>query len=713
MYRILSRSPASLQGTALFPNGRIAVLATRGNATSSDEGKPFEKILIANRGEIACRIMKTCKKMGIKTVAVHSTADTYAKFVALADEAVCIGPPPSSQSYLNVDAIVNACKITGAQAVHPGYGFLSEKFRFVDALNKNGIVFIGPSYDSIHAMGDKIESKKLAASSGVNTIPGFKGVVEDAKHAVHIANEIGYPVMVKASGGGGGKGMRIAWKDADVIEAYKLCKAEAMSSFGDDRMLVEKFIDNPRHIELQVLGDKHGNVIYLNERECSIQRRNQKVIEEAPSPHLDPETRAAMGRQAVMLAKAVKYDSAGTVEFLTDQGKNFYFLEMNTRLQVEHPITELTTGVDIVEQMIRVAAGRKLEIKQEDVGIKGWAFESRVYAEDPLKFLPSIGRLNTYMEPPANDPQIRCDSGILEGSEISIYYDPLIAKLCTHGKTRHEALEKMKFALDSYVIKGVTHNIPLLREVISNPRFAAGKLSTKFLPEEYPEGFSGKKLEGQTLKEFLATVGMVQMKILHEKQAWDKANVLGQLSLGKEELYVTAVGNTYKIDVETTADGFTISHNGETIKLQSNWPIYSHLIDLSIDGKPLLFQYLDPLAEGFIIQMYGTKFNVTVRNKQQQELFKFMKEKPKIDHTRFVLSPMPGNVVSVAVKPGDEVAEGQELAVVEAMKMQNLLHAERTGIIKAVLVEAGQSVEGQQILIEFEQDPEEEKVQKK
>jgi len=693
---------------------QIQLLVVRGNATAApntNEKPPFDKILVANRGEIACRVMKTCKKMGIKTVAVHSSADTYSKHVAMADEAVNIGPPPSSQSYLNIDNIVNACKKTGAQAVHPGYGFLSEKFRFVDALNKNGIVFIGPSYDSIHAMGDKIESKKLAASSGVSTIPGYKGVVENVEHAIKIAHEIGYPVMVKASGGGGGKGMRIAWKDSDVIEAYKVSKAEAMSSFGDDRLLVEKFIDNPRHIEIQILGDQFGNVVYLNERECSIQRRNQKVIEEAPSFHLDPPTRAAMGKQAVMLAKAVKYYSAGTCEFLVDQQRNFFFLEMNTRLQVEHPITELTTGVDIVEQMIKVAAGRPLDIKQEDIKIKGWAFESRVYAEDPVKYLPSIGRLNTYIEPPADDPNIRCDSGILEGSEISIYYDPLISKLCTHGNNRHEALEKMKYALDTYVIKGVTHNIPLLREVFSNPRFAAGRLSTKFLPEEYPEGFRGKKLEGEVLEQFLATAGMVHVNIQRNKASWVDANVIGTNFSNKQDIVISVIGKSYPITLESNASGnqVNVTYNGKKIALKTEWPLYSHLIHLNIDGKQQLFQYLDPLPEGFVLQLYGSKFDVTVRTPEQQNAAKYMKEKPKLDHAKFTLSPMPGNVVSVAVQAGDVVAEGQELAIIEAMKMQNVLHAEKVGKVKAVHVKPGQSVEGQQILIEFEDEAKEEK----
>ncbi|XP_039358553.1 propionyl-CoA carboxylase alpha chain, mitochondrial isoform X7 [Mauremys reevesii] len=474
--------------------------------------KTFEKLLIANRGEIACRVIKTCKKMGIKTVAIHSDVDSSAVHVKMADEAVCVGPAPTSKSYLNMDAIMEAIKKTRAQAVHPGYGFLSENKEFARRLASEGVTFIGPDTHAIQAMGDKIESKLLAKNAKVNTIPGFDGVVKDADEAVRIAREIGYPVMIKASAGGGGKGMRIAWDDEETREGFRFSSQEAASSFGDDRLLIEKFIDNPRHIEIQVLADKHDNALWLNERECSIQRRNQKVVEEAPSTFLDPETRRAMGEQAVALAKAVKYSSAGTVEFLVDTKKNFYFLEMNTRLQVEHPITECITGLDLVQEMIRVAKGYPLRHKQADIPINGWAVECRVYAEDPYKSfgLPSIGRLSQYQEP-LHVSNVRVDSGIQEGSDISIYYDPMISKLITYGSDRAEALQRMEEALDNYVIRGVTHNIALLREVIIHPRFVQGDVSTKFLPDVYPDGFKGHKLTDLEKRELLAIATSLYM----------------------------------------------------------------------------------------------------------------------------------------------------------------------------------------------------------
>ncbi|KAJ1116366.1 hypothetical protein NDU88_004581 [Pleurodeles waltl] len=486
---------------------RWCIISSRTLYSAHDPSeKTFEKILIANRGEIACRVMRTCKKMGIKTVAVHSDVDSAAVHVKMADEAVCVGPAPTSKSYLNMDAIMDAIRKTGAQAVHPGYGFLSENKEFAKRLTAEGVTFIGPDTHAIQAMGDKIESKLLAKNAKVNTIPGFDGVVKDADEAVRIAGEIGYPVMIKASAGGGGKGMRIAWDDEETREGFRFSSQEAASSFGDDRLLIEKFIDNPRHIEIQVLADKHGNALWLNERECSIQRRNQKVVEEAPSTFLDPGTRKAMGEQAVALAKVVKYSSAGTVEFLVDSKKNFYFLEMNTRLQVEHPITECITGLDLVQEMIRVAKGYPLNYRQEDIPINGWALECRVYAEDPYKSfgLPSIGRLSQYREP-LHVEGVRVDSGIQEGSDISIYYDPMISKLVTYGSNRAEALQRMEEALDSYVIRGVTHNVPLLREVITNPLFIEGNITTKFLPDVYPDGFKGHSLTEREKKELLAT----------------------------------------------------------------------------------------------------------------------------------------------------------------------------------------------------------------
>ena len=605
-----------------------------GAGSSAD--KPFDKILIANRGEIACRVMRTAKRLGIQTVAVHSDADANALHVRMADEAVRVGPPPTSQSYLNVDAIVNAVKMTGAQAVHPGYGFLSENFHFVEALDKAGVTFIGPNAAAMAALGDKIESKIIAKTSGVHTIPGFDGVVRDADHAIEIANQIGYPVMLKASAGGGGKGMRIAWNDAEVHENFKLASQESKSSFGDDRLLVEKFVDNPRHIEIQVLGDKHGNVLYLPERECSIQRRNQKVIEEAPSVHLDEATRKAMGEQAAALARHVHYDSAGTVEFLVDPNRNFYFLEMNTRLQVEHPITEYITGIDLVEQMFRVAANQPLQIKQQDIKIHGWAVESRVYAEDPKRYLPSIGTLQKYHEPmdmiPA--PHVRCDSGIVEGSEISMYYDPMICKLCTWGNDRPEALKYMQRALDSYVIQGVTHNIPLLRAVISHPRFQSGKISTKFLAEEYPGGFPGYQLDDAAKKELLAVAAGIYAKRAIRDRTWVNSNgeqMVNPLPAEDLDLWITAKSTDGEamepvrvlvapessfdlLDFETAYTVTIQEKNPVQSQLYMNWPLESTIIEAVVkhdatndDKDATVIQYVHPHPLGFQLQYHGTK----------------------------------------------------------------------------------------------------------
>ncbi|KAI9207721.1 carbamoyl-phosphate synthase L chain, ATP binding domain-containing protein [Polychytrium aggregatum] len=681
----------------------------RSVASTTDYGKTFDKILIANRGEIACRVIRTAKKMGIKTVAIYSDADVNSLHVKLADEAVHVGPPPTGQSYLSIPNIISAIKQTGAQAVHPGYGFLSENGHFVHALDEAGVTFIGPNEKSMFAMGDKIQSKIIAKEAGVSTIPGFNGEVRDADHAVEIANQIGYPVMVKASAGGGGKGMRIAWNDKECREAYRLSQSEARSSFGDDRLLVEKFIEDPRHIEIQLIGDKHGNVYYLPERECSIQRRNQKVIEEAPSVHLDAATRKAMGEQAVALAKRVGYYSAGTCEFLVDPKRNFYFLEMNTRLQVEHPITEYITGLDLVEQMIRVAAGQQLPFKQDDVHIKGWAFESRVYAEDPEKYLPSIGRLNKYIEPKGTGSEVRCDSGIVEGSEISIYYDPLICKLCTYGENRNQAIHTMEKALDNYVIKGVTHNIPLLRDVISHPRFKSGKISTKFLAEEYPTGFKGHALTAESEAELLSVAALVHAKRSIRESTW-KAGGGSFIESGVSaapsswELYIgTSKDTLKKVQIRQKKDGtFEASIDGkEPVTVNADWTLDSALINTSIGGRDFTMQFLEPISLGYKLQHYGTKFDVLVLSKQQYELSKHMKERPKLDLTSVVLAPMPGAVVSVAVKEGEDVAEGSELAIVEAMKMQNVLRAPRAGKIKKIHVASGQSVAADEIMIEF------------
>uniref|UniRef100_A0A8C1G1G1 Propionyl-CoA carboxylase alpha chain, mitochondrial n=1 Tax=Cyprinus carpio TaxID=7962 RepID=A0A8C1G1G1_CYPCA len=639
----------------------------------------FDKILIANRGEIACRVIKTCKKMGIKTVAVHSDVDSSAVHVKMADEAVCVGPAPTSKSYLNMDAIMNAVKQTGAQAVHPGYGFLSENKEFAKRLAAEGVTFIGPDTHAIQAMGDKIESKLIAKAAKVNTIPGFDGVVKDAEEAVKIAGEIGYPVMIKASAGGGGKGMRISWNDEETREGFRFSSQEAASSFGDDRLLIEKFIDNPRHIEIQVLADKHGNALWLNERECSIQRRNQKVVEEAPSTFLDPDTRRAMGEQAVSLAKAVKYSSAGTVEFLVDSQKNFYFLEMNTRLQVEHPITECITGLDLVHQMIRIAKGYKLQQKQSDIPINGWAIESRVYAEDPYKSfgLPSIGRLSQYQEP-LNLPNVRVDSGIQEGSDISIYYDPMISKLVTYGKTREEALKKMEEALDNYVIRGVTHNIPLLREIIVHPRFVSGDISTKFLPEVYPDGFKGHMLTAGERRELLATAAALYVAAQLRSQKF-----LGDLSR-QWELCVELDKGVHMLGVSRAGNNYTVEIDGEKVEVSGEWNLASALLPITINGKHRNLQCLLRTAAGEItLQYLGTSFKLRVLSKLAAYLSKHMPEKIPEDTSSILRSPMPGSVVAVSVKPGDNVAEGQEICVIEAMKMQNSMTAAKTAKVNS------------------------------
>uniref|UniRef100_A0A8C0FWX5 Propionyl-CoA carboxylase alpha chain, mitochondrial n=1 Tax=Bubo bubo TaxID=30461 RepID=A0A8C0FWX5_BUBBB len=597
--------------------------------------------------------------------------------VKMADEAVCVGPAPTSKSYLNMDAIMEVIKKTRAQAVHPGYGFLSENKEFARRLASEGVTFIGPDTHAIQAMGDKIESKLLAKNAKVNTIPGFDGVVKDADEAVRIAREIGYPVMIKASAGGGGKGMRIAWDDEETREGFRFSSQEAASSFGDDRLLIEKFIDNPRHIEIQVLADKHGNALWLNERECSIQRRNQKVVEEAPSTFLDPETRRAMGEQAVALAKAVKYSSAGTVEFLVDSSKNFYFLEMNTRLQVEHPVTECITGLDLVQEMIRVAKGYPLRHKQADIPINGWAVECRVYAEDPYKSfgLPSIGKLSQYQEP-LHVPSVRVDSGIQQGSDISIYYDPMISKLITYGSNRAEALKRMEEALDNYVIRGVAHNISLLREVIVHPRFVQGDISTKFLPEVYPDGFKGHKLTDLERRELLATAAS-----LYVAEQLRSQRFLGTPCLVSQQVEV----------------------DGMKLNVTSEWNLASPLLSVTVDGTQRTIQRLSRNASGDTnIQFLGTVYKLQILTKVAAELSKYMPEKAAEDTSSILRSPMPGAVVAVSVKPGDTVSEGQEICVIEAMKMQNSMIAAKTGKVKAVHCKAGDTVGEGDLLVELE-----------
>ncbi|HMN36515.1 MAG TPA: acetyl/propionyl/methylcrotonyl-CoA carboxylase subunit alpha [Hyphomicrobium sp.] len=670
----------------------------------------FKKILIANRGEIACRVIKTARKMGIKTVAVYSDADRDALHVEMADEAVHLGPAPAAQSYLLMDKIVAACKLTGAEAVHPGYGFLSEREAFPIELEKNGIVFIGPNAKAIAAMGDKIESKKAAAAAKVSTVPGYMGEIEDAKQAVKIAGEIGYPVMIKASAGGGGKGMRIAHNAKEAEEGFQLARSEAKSSFGDDRCFVEKFIENPRHIEIQVLGDKHGNVVYLGERECSIQRRNQKVLEEAPSPLLDEKTRKAMGEQAVALAKAVGYDSAGTVEFVAGQDRSFYFLEMNTRLQVEHPVTELVTGIDLVEQMIRVAGGEKLPFKQADIKLKGWAVESRVYAEDPYRnFLPSIGRLVKY-RPPAEMSEggitVRNDTGVFEGGEISMYYDPMIAKLVTHAPTRKAAIDAQADALDAFYIDGIQHNIPFLSAVMQHPRWRSGKLSTGFIKEEFPEGFKPIEPQGEDLN-VLSAVATVIDHLGNERRRAITHQMTGKSVTFAKHRVVRVGDTTVTLDVSGDVPGpYSVTFMdaegkpAATMEVASDWwpgqPVWSG----TVGGKRASL-LVRPIANGVSLAYRGIQAPVYVYTEREAQLAALMPVKVGADMSKFLLCPMPGLVKSINVAEGDDVKAGDTLAIVEAMKMENVLRAERDGKVKTVAAKPGDSLAVDAVIIEF------------
>ncbi|MCF4167105.1 acetyl/propionyl/methylcrotonyl-CoA carboxylase subunit alpha [Zavarzinia compransoris] len=665
----------------------------------------FKKILIANRGEIACRVIKTARKMGIKTVAVYSDADADALHVEMADEAVHVGAPPAAESYLIIDRIVKACLDTGAEAVHPGYGFLSEKADFCAELDKHGIKFIGPNVHAIGAMGDKIESKKLAAAAGVNTVPGYLGVIKDTDEAVKIAKDIGFPVMIKASAGGGGKGMRIAWNEEETREGFQSATNEARSSFADDRVFIEKFVTSPRHIEIQVLGDKHGNVIYVNERECSIQRRNQKVIEEAPSPFLDEATRKAMGEQSVALAKEVNYDSAGTVEFIVDGDRNFYFLEMNTRLQVEHPVTELITGIDLVEQMIRVAYGETLSIKQEDVGINGWAIESRVYAEDPTRgFLPSIGRL-THYEPPAEGPDgngavVRNDTGVFAGAEISMFYDPMIAKLCTHAPTRGQAIDAQRAALDAFYIRGISHNISFVSAVLGHERFRSGRLTTGFIAEEFPDGFSGGTLDALALDNLTAAA-----VALHRRTQEREIEISGQLQNHGRHLqtqYVVQVGDEKRsVKVETVDGGYDVGLGHHLLAVRTDWLPGMKILRGTVNGKPIIVQ-VEKKGEGFRLFHSGAEVIATVRTPRGAELAALMPVKLPPDTSKLLLCPMPGLIVSINVEEGEEVKAGQTLAVVEAMKMENVLKAERDGKVAKVNGKKGDSFSVDQVILEFE-----------
>ena len=665
----------------------------------------FKKILIANRGEIACRVIKTARRMGIATVAVHSDADAEALHVRMADEAVRIGPAPVGQSYIVIDRILEAIAATGAEAVHPGYGFLSERADFAEALAGAGVAFIGPPAAAIRAMGDKITSKKLAAEAGVSTVPGHMGLIDDAGHAVRIAREIGYPVMIKASAGGGGKGMRIAWTDEEAREGFERSKSEAASSFGDDRIFIEKFVTQPRHIEIQVLGDRHGNVVYLGERECSIQRRNQKVIEEAPSPFLDEGTRRAMGEQAVALAKAVDYASAGTVEFIVDGSRNFYFLEMNTRLQVEHPVTELVTGIDLVEQMIRVAAGEKLAIAQDDVRLDGWAIESRLYAEDPYRnFLPSIGRLTRYRPPEERRSAtvaVRNDTGVFEGGEISMFYDPMIAKLCTWAPDRAGAIEAMRGALDAFEVEGIGHNLPFLSAVMDHPRFGEGALTTAFIAEEWPDGFQGVTLPEMTLRRVAAAAAA-----MHRVAEIRRARISGRMDNHERKVgadWVVALqGASFPVTIDADRTGATVRFaDGARMRVASDWTPGQTLARLDVDGEILLLK-VARIPAGYRIRVRGADLRVAVMSPRTAELAALMPAKAPPDTSKLLLCPMPGLVVRIDVGVGDEVFDGQALCMIEAMKMENVLRAERKARVSRIRATEGDSLAVDDVIMEFE-----------
>ena len=660
----------------------------------------FKKILIANRGEIACRVIKTAKKMGIRTVAVYSDADAQALHVRMADEAMRIGTAASAESYLRIDRVLAAVEGSGAEAVHPGYGFLSENAAFAAALGKAKVTFIGPGKKALTSMGDKITSKRIADKAGVNTIPGYTDVIDGPDHAVSIAKEIGYPVMLKASAGGGGKGMRVVWNDDECRDGFERASNEAKSSFGDDRVFAEKFIEQPRHIEIQVMADSFGNIIYLGERECSIQRRHQKVIEEAPSPFLDADMRQAMGEQAVALAKAVKYESAGTVEFIVDADRNFYFLEMNTRLQVEHPVTEFVTGQDLVELMIRVADGEKLPLQQADVELNGWAIEARVYAEDPFRnFMPSIGRLVRYRAP-VESTNVRVDTGIEEGSEVSIFYDPMIAKLVTHGANREQAIKHMNDALDGYFIRGVRHNISFLNALIAHPRFREGNLTTNFIAEVYPDGFHAADVPHTD-----SMVPVAIAAVVHVKRAYRAADISGQTrrfayAVG-ERWVVVANGQHYSVTVVLVADTYEVRHGDAVYQVKSDWRIGDPVVHAQINGTPVLVQ-VDNTKAGYTLYHRGSEINAFVLTPRVAALSEHMIEKPPPDLSKFLLSPMPGLLVKLVANVGDEIKAGEEVAVVEAMKMENSLRASNDAIVAKVLVNEGDSLEVDQPILEFE-----------
>jgi propionyl-CoA carboxylase alpha chain len=679
----------------------------------------FSKILIANRGEIACRVIRTARRMGIATVAVYSDADARAPHVRMADESVRLGPPPASESYLKAELIIEACKATGAEAVHPGYGFLSERTSFAEALEAAGIAFIGPPPNAIAAMGDKIESKKLAQAAGVNVVPGFLGDIATTDDAVGIAGEIGYPVMMKASAGGGGKGMRLAWSEVDVRDGFEATKREGLSSFGDDRVFIEKFIEQPRHIEIQLLGDKHGNVLYLNERECSIQRRHQKVVEEAPSPFVTPEMRRAMGEQAVALAKAVGYYSAATVELLVNgtdpTGKSFYFLEMNTRLQVEHPVTEEITGLDLVEQMIRVAAGEKLAFGQDDVKLDGWSVETRVYAEDPYRgFLPSTGRLNRYQPPLVSSEvetrpstslgtsgvRVRVDHGVADGGEISMFYDPMIAKLVTWAPTRLDAIDAQVAALDGFVIDGISDNVDFLSALMQHPRFRSGDITTGFIAEEYPDGFHGAPADAQLIADLAVIAGMVA--VITDERAAEISDQLGPPPHLPCERVVRIAGEGHRVRIKPYKGGtLAVVDCGGLIDIVGRWTPGQRLLPVTIDGRDRTVQ-VRRAGRGWELQTRGATHKVEVLPPHVAELSRHMLEKVPPDLSRLLLAPMPGLLTRLDVVAGDKVEAGQPVAVMEAMKMENILRATKAATVKATPAKAGDSLAVDQVIVEFE-----------
>jgi len=667
----------------------------------------FKKILIANRGEIACRVIRTAKRMGIKTVAVYSDADARAPHVRIADEAVRLGPPPASESYLKAELMIDACKATGAEAVHPGYGFLSERTSFAEALEKAGIAFIGPPPNAIAAMGDKIESKKLAQAAGVNVVPGYLGDIATTDEAVKIAADIGYPVMMKASAGGGGKGMRLAWSEKDVREGFEATKREGLNSFGDDRVFIEKFIEQPRHIEIQVLGDQHGNILYLGERECSIQRRHQKVVEEAPSPFVTPEMRKAMGEQAVALARAVGYYSAGTVELIVSgadtSGKSFYFLEMNTRLQVEHPVTEEITGLDLVEQMIRVAAGEKMKLKQDDVKLNGWAVETRVYAEDPYRgFLPSTGRLVRYRPSPEkrDGVVVRVDDGVFEGGEVSMFYDPMIAKLVTWAPTREAAIDAQVAALDAFEIDGIGHNVDFLSALMQHPRFREGNITTNFIAEEYPEGFEGAPADEQLIADLAAIAAMIETT--REARAGQISDQLDRAIEPPLDHAVKIAGQELRVHIEPFDGGVLASVDGAPqVEIIGSWTPGQRLVGLTVGGRQRTIQ-VDRQGRKWELATHGATHKVQVLDPHVAELSRHMIEKPAPDLSRLLLAPMPGLVTRLDVKIGDKVEPGQTVAIMEAMKMENILRAPKAATVKATPVKAGESVAVDQVIVEFE-----------